>query len=182
MKKLFFLVADHASLLAAGQFIAEPAAQAWRWRLLSDNTNIAPPSIPVLSAVERSDLLGLTWRGLFWGGGLSVLLVVVLWPLTRGVDEALHGVLVFVLPVVLICFGGWLGGLLGLMSSNPIYREFNDYLAAGQQLLVVECREEHERLLRREMASLGLLLLASRERYCWSYRYPQNYLSRRAPL
>ncbi len=174
MKKLYFLAADESGLHAAMQYASEPLAGIWRWRLLTNRPVRSVAAVPPLGDVARSDLLGALWRGAFWALALSLLLLTALWPFAHEWSPLLRVVMFYGLPLSLVFFGAWLGGLLGLMVSNPVYAQCQPYLARGQQVLVVDCRARHERLLRRQMARFGLSLLGSRQRYFGSYRYPQN--------
>ncbi len=112
----------------------------------------------------------------------STVLITVLWPYSRELSEAMQAVVRYALPGALIFFGLWLGGLLGTMRVNPVYEAYREAWSTASGLVFVDCPTLHQRLLRRELAQIGLRYLDTRHRYLGSYRYPQNTLAGRRAL
>lgn len=143
---------------------------------------LSSSSLPRVHPLAFSDMLGLAWRGAMWGGVIALIVLTVSSPYNRGLDESLQSIWLTALPLSFAFFGLWLGGLLGMMHKNPYYQDYSEAGRCAYGLLFVDCSPVQRRLLRREMARLNMAFVDSRERYCLSYRYPQNRFGGRKPV
>lgn len=185
MNRLVFVIPDAPALSALECWAQMQREQGTHWRLrlwARDEARSPAASLPHLNELQLSDISGLSWRGAVWAAVMSAVLITVLWPYSRELSEAMQAVVRYALPGALIFFGLWLGGLLGTMRVNPVYEAYREAWSTASGLVFVDCPTLHQRLLRRELAQIGLRYLDTRHRYLGSYRYPQNALAGRRAL
>lgn len=174
MKKLYFLADDRRALAQLRDSLSTPVEQLGQYILLSNHPDDQRQSVLAAAGVlRRSDILGLSWRAGFWTAFTTLLVLAALLPQLPQAS-GLRQVVLYALPVFAVAFGAWLGGLLGLMRSNPEYRAWSAALNEGDYLVAVVIRPECERMLRRQMADCGWRYQAERVRYAGSFRFPQN--------
>jgi len=99
-----------------------------------------------------NDMLPSAVRGALLGGGLGVLGALVAW-LVPAVGMNLVGLLVVVLVGAVV--GAWSAALIGTTVPNHVRRKFEREIDAGQILVVVDDRREHESVVRDAVARAG---------------------------
>lgn len=181
MERFVYAIPSQRRLRELEDWYCNRASGDWSLRLALTSPQ-AVSALPRVHPLAFTDMLGLAWRGMLWGGVIALLVLTVSYPYSRGLSESLQSVWQTALPLSLLFFGLWLGGLLGMMRKNPFYQAYSEAGCSAFGLLYVDCNVAQRRLLHREMARLGLAYIDRRQRYCWSYRYPQNRFGGRRPV
>jgi hypothetical protein len=94
------------------------------------------------SILEETDMLHSSLRGAFWGLGVGVIVnafVLFTQPFGWQMD------MVNIVFMLLLCvgFGGWMGGLVGIMHRNYRLSKYESDLRNGKAIMLVYTDDEH---------------------------------------
>lgn len=173
MKRLVFKAADVAALKEVGEALNQAPLSGWRISVLSKQAaEVAAAGMRDMSILRSSDMLAYGWRGGFWGGLISALVILLAAGLF-GVGEGLaQEVLMVALPLTCIFFGAWEGAFVGMTRMNPGLQPFADSIARGEFVVVIDVGPENERLAKKLMGRCGAQQLAEYYSRGWTPRGP----------
>ncbi|AKH69992.1 hypothetical protein IMCC21906_02332 [Spongiibacter sp. IMCC21906] len=155
-KRLIYACNDLETVTAVAELLNQRHLVGWKWSVVTESSAaISQKGLPVASFFETKSVLRLSILWGFWGlvlGLLAAILLVSLWSLPEG---ALRTTTLWSLPLCVLGFSAWLGGLLGLSQDLPALKPFLKEVALGHFVILLTVNDVDERLLKKIMAMAG---------------------------
>lgn len=148
MKRFYFITDDldrlanvHQDLQSNG--ITEPQIHV----LSQDDSGVKRRKLNDVEAVLRKDVVQSMERGALIGVGASILTLAVSY--YSGATAAVGWTPFVFLAIVLLGFITWEGGLLGIQEPHHDFKRFNQALASGRHLLIIDIDGRQQNVLER---------------------------------
>ncbi|CAA0079993.1 hypothetical protein [Zhongshania aliphaticivorans] len=177
-RRLVFLTRHQEALSEIAEMLRQPHLQGWRWQIFtSADAEVQRLNLPLASPLLVSNMLGGAWRGGFWGLFFSWLLLLFGMSLFTVDSELARNIIFYSLPLCMVFFGGWEGGLLGLMQHNPALEEYRVHAEAGSFVLLVDVQMVDQRLLKKIMAMCNAEQIGEHTQRMWGFPWRENIYS-----
>ncbi|WP_269619067.1 hypothetical protein [Zhongshania sp. BJYM1] len=174
-RRLVFLSRQQASLLEIADMLKQPHLQGWRLRVFTRAIgDVQRMGLPVASPLMLTNMMGGAWRGGFWGTALGLLLFLIVMPLFDIEEGLVRNIILYSLPTMLLFFGAWEGGLLGLMQDNDALADYQDAAAEGLFVLLVDVQDVDQRLLKKIMAMCDAEQIGEHTQRMWGFPWREN--------
>ena len=174
-RRLVFLTRNRANLCEIVDMLNQPHLRGWRWRIFSGATaEVQRLGLPLASPLMLTNMVGGAWRGGFWGlclGYLLVILSLAVFSIEAGVGR---DIILYSLPLALLFFGAWEGGLLGLMQENPALDDYRPYALDHLYVMLVDVQAVDQRLLKKIMAMCNAEQIGEHTRRMWGFPWREN--------
>lgn len=118
--------------------------------LSKDDAGVQQHHLHEVNTFMRQDVVRSGEYGALIGIGISLLAVAIAW--LSGLAETIGWVPFIFLSIVLLGFFTWEGGLWGIQEPNSRFRRFEQALADGKHLLLVDVDNRQEETMRRTLA------------------------------
>jgi hypothetical protein len=177
-RRLVFVSRDNDGLCKIVKMLNQSHLNGWRWWVFTASAaDVQRLGLPLASPLKLSNMFGKAWRGGFWGFCLGVLLAVFTVTLFAADDRVARTIIMYSLPVILLSFGAWEGGFLGLMQDNPAFDDYRPYAANNLFVLLVDVHAVDQRLLKKIMAICKADQVGEHSRRMWGFPWRENMLS-----
>ena len=177
-RRLVFLTRHQEALTEIAEMLDQPHLQGWRWQIFtSADAEVQRLSLPLASPLLVSNMLGGAWRGGFWGLFFSWLLLLFGMSLFTIESDGPRDIIFYSLPLSMVFFGAWEGGLLGLMQDNPALEEYRAHAEEGAFVLLVDVQTVDQRLLKKIMAMCNAEQIGEHTQRMWGCPWRGNIYS-----
>lgn len=174
-RRLVFLSRDITELCEIVEMLKQPHLQGWRWRVFTNAAaSVQRLGLPLASSLLLTNMLGGAWRGGFWGVCLGIMLAIIVQPLFSIEPGVAWSIIVYSLPLTLLFFCAWLGGLSGLMQGNPAMDDYRGYAENNLYVLLVDVQAVDQRLLKKIMAMCNAEQIGEHTRRMWGFPWREN--------
>ena len=178
-RRLVFLSRDKANLCEIVEMLNQPHLQGWRWRIFTEaRAEVQRLGLPLASPLLLTNMLGGAWRGGFWGLCLGWLLVIISFALFQINAGLVRDIILYSLPLTLLFFGAWEGGLLGLMQENSALDDYRPYAADNLFVLLIDVQAVDQRLLKKIMAMCKAEQIGEHPHRMWGFPWRENIYSK----
>lgn len=146
MDRYYFISNDMDELQRAQQEFLNSGLSEPQVRVLSnDEAELDKRGIRAVLPFFRQNVIKSTERGALVGVVAAVLVIVV--AALMGASTAAAWVPAIFLAIVLLGFSAWEGGLIGLEQRNVKFERFQQLLAKGYHVLMVDVDDRHRDLV-----------------------------------
>ena len=159
MKRHFFMSSDLTDLGKVEQELESAGISTPQIHVLSnDDAGVARARLNEVEAVLKKDVVNGTERGALLGLFCAGAVLLVFW--LSGLAQSVTWVPAIFLAVVVLGFCTWEGGLIGIQEPHMDFARFQEELASGKHVLLVDVEPEQERILNAVVATHPTLLEA----------------------
>lgn len=146
MERYYFISDDIGEVQKAQSELLQRGVASPHVRVLSnDDAELDRRGLRSVFPFLRQDVVRSTERGALIGFGGALLVVVVAF--LAGVSTLVGWIPVLFLAVILLGFGAWEGGLIGMERRNYKFERFEQALAKGSHVLMVDVEDEQRELV-----------------------------------
>jgi hypothetical protein len=117
--------------------------------LSNDDVGVQLARLHEVEAVLRKDVVHGTERGAVLGAICAGAVLLLFW--VSGLSESYTWVPAIFLAIVILGFCTWEGGLIGIQEPHMEFARFQDDLASGKHVLLVDVDPQQESVLQRVM-------------------------------
>lgn len=146
MKRYYFVSDRIEDIKRAEQELLRRGVTAPSIHVLSeDDAKVEVHGMQPVSSPFKKDVIRSGERGAVVGLLGAVLIIAVAWLL--GASTVAVWVPVAFLATVVLGFGAWEGGFIGIQRRNHQHEQFHAQLAAGEHVLMVDADADHEAIV-----------------------------------
>ena len=150
MKRHYYVSDDLAALRNADTRLQEAGISKPQIHVLSnDDAGTELAQLNPVEAVLKKDVVHGTERGAIAGVGCAAAVLFLFW--ISGLTATYTWVPAILLAIIVLGFCTWEGGLIGIQEPHYDFRRFEDQLAQGRHILLVDVPANQQQLLAKTM-------------------------------
>lgn len=148
MKRHYYIGSDLQDLGQVEQELEDAGISTPQIHVLSnDDAGVEKARLNQVEAVLKKDVVHGTGRGALLGALCATAILLLFW--MSGLTETYTWVPAIFLAVVVLGFCTWEGGLIGIQEPHMDFARFQDELASGRHILLVDVETDQENILDR---------------------------------
>ena len=145
MRRLYYVVGNIDDTEAVTRAMHEEGVSDWHLHVLAkDEAGLYTHKIHSANPIQQLDFIHTATRYAFLGllGGTVIGLLLFGLGRVGALGFELGGLHIVLLSLLGVCFGGWLGGMIGLSRENYKVEKFHGEIESGKYLVMVDVNRE----------------------------------------